>query len=257
MTRRRSDPFDPSDLQRTMRSLTRPAYLDFDASRFLTRTALDVTAFTFDTSSLATVTAGLVEPSFSKSVLTSLDGFLALHRVDPVKVNALIASVSKPAFQTQLPRFDAAAVTALQRQVAAMYDLSAVVERIGNVRFENFIKSPLIPLDGLHALIDGLRVSVGDLLDADDLMEELDEAAAEVESVADQSVWWVYKLPFPVQWGIYVATLQLLDSLQGLFADVADLEVPAEVESATEVMFALAGLLLLVIAAQTKPQDEK
>lgn len=94
-----------------------------------------------------------------------------------------------------------------------------------------------------------------DLLSDDAAVDGLSDELDEVEPTAGNQLSWLHRLTFVQQLGLYVAALELLDAVGVLLADAADLEVPAEVRSATQVVFALVGFLLLVMEAQRKDDD--
>lgn len=83
-------------------------------------------------------------------------------------------------------------------------------------------------------------------------VEAADVEADEGEDVLDR----LAHLPLIKQLGILIAVLTVLDAFGKFLADAANADVPDEVRSLTQTMFAIAMLLMLLIDFTSRPPDE-
>jgi uncharacterized protein YqgV (UPF0045/DUF77 family) len=89
---------------------------------------------------------------------------------------------------------------------------------------------------------------------ASDLMAEAE--AAEVQAgVGSEAPGCLAGLPITAQLSLLVAALKVLDEFGKFLADASNAEVPAEVRSATQTLFAVVCLLLMFIELRSRPPD--
>jgi len=124
------------------------------------------------------------------------------------------------------------------------------------------IQSSSIPREQLRAILDGIA-GVAREHDADEVAEAADNLAAEVETaepIADPegtNVSWLVNLPLLGQLAAVYAAMDVLDAL-GQWAAVTFTgeELPPEVTTAAQVVFAMAALLLTLADLRGNPPDD-
>lgn len=121
--------------------------------------------------------------------------------------------------------------------------------------WRDIAESTRFPRTQWSDLLQTLRVATGNAAAIDHAEVELDT----VEKSAPEEpaeVSWLYRLPLIHQVGLLLVALELLDSAGKFLGDATGEEVPPEIQSATQVLFKLVALMILVVQLRTKPPDD-
>jgi hypothetical protein len=116
--------------------------------------------------------------------------------------------------------------------------------------FASMIGTATMPRPAWIGVFDGLREQVGaDLYD--EALAEFN-TAADLAGEADGETWWVLRLRLVVQLALLVPVLQVVDKMSEFMADLAGEDLPPAYRSGTQVLFALAAVLLVFIDAKAE-----
>jgi hypothetical protein len=162
---------------------------------------------------------------------------------------------------TQLPKQQwrqmAEALRIPQQQWRAINDAT----RIPQQQWRELLAAPRVPVQDWNRLFASLRPSVvaaGAAVDWDAAVEGAATTIRDAEaSQGEGKASWLLRLTIVEQLGLAVALLQAVDALGKFMVDLAGGDdLPPEVRSGTQVLFATVIVLLLVIQLRSKSGDD-
>jgi hypothetical protein len=133
--------------------------------------------------------------------------------------------------------------------------------RIPQQQWRDLLAAPRVPVEDWNRLFASLRSSVtpgGATIDWDAVVEEAATTVREAEaSQGEGKASWLLRLTIVDQLALLVAFLQVLDALGTFMADLAGGDdLPPEVRSGMQVLFATVAVLLMVIQLRRKSGDD-